>query len=137
MKRKYTYKEENNITEEISIVYKVQIIFKPKKKIKMELEDPKSSEFKNLSGAKKGELLEVSTKAEMEKFGYTVTITKAQRWDDKNKQMQIIGDNGIDGIFRKKIEKDQFNGLIQCKCYAPTSNISTDVIAQLDNNINH
>ena len=137
MKRKYTYKKENNITEEITIVYKVQIIFKPKKKIKMELEDPKSSEFKNLSGAKKGELLEASTKAEMEKFGYTVTITKAQRWDDKNKQMQIIGDNGIDGIFRKKIEKDQYNGLIQCKYYAPTSNISTDVIAQLDNNIDH
>ena len=51
--------------------------------------------------------------------------------------MQILGDNGIDGITRKKIGKDQYNRIIQCKCYAPTSQISTDVIAQIDNNIDH
>src|SRR5579859_3376305 len=105
MKRKYIYKEERNISEEIIIIRQVQIIFKPKKKIKMELEDYKSSEFKNLLPAKKEELLEIIIKAEMEKCGFTVTITKAQRWDDKNKQMQILGDNGIDGITRKKIGK--------------------------------
>ena len=51
--------------------------------------------------------------------------------------MQILGDNGIDGITRKKIGKDQYNGIIQCKYYAPTLQISTDVIAQIDNNIDH
>ena len=137
MKRKYIYREEKSISEEILITHQIQIIFNPKKKIKMELEDYTSPEFKKLTPARKGELLEVRTKAEMEKCGFTVTITKAQRWDDKNKQVEILGDNGIDGIARKKIGKDQYNGIIQCKCYAPTSTISTDVIAQIDNNIDH
>jgi hypothetical protein len=137
MKRKYTYIEENKLTEEVTIIRQFQIIFNPKKKIKMDLIDYSSTEFKKMSPAKKGELLEVKTKAELERYGFTVTITKAQRWDDQNKQVEILGDNGIDGIVRKKIEKDQYNGIIQCKCYAPTSNISTDVIAQLDNNIDH
>jgi len=137
MKRKYTYIEERNITEEIMIVHQFQIIFTPKKKIKMDLIDFLTPEFKKMSPAKKGELLEVKTKAEMKKCGFTITITKVQRWDDHNKQVEILGDNGIDGIVRKKIEKDQYNGILQCKCYAPTSTISTDVIAQLDNNIDH
>ena len=79
MKKKYIYTEENNITEEITIIRQVQIIFRPKKKIKMELENYNSSEFKKLSSTKKGELLEVTMKAEMEKCGFTITIIKAHR----------------------------------------------------------
>ena len=68
---------------------------------------------------------------------FTTTITQAQCWDDENKQMKIIGDNGIDGITRRKIGQNSYNGIIQCKCYAPTTVISTDVIAQIDNNLDH
>ena len=94
-------------------------------------------ELKKLTPIKKGELLELKTKEELEKQGFVITISRAQRWDEDSKRMQILGDNGIDALTRRKIGQYQYNGIVQCKCYASTSTISTEVIAQIDNNIDH
>ncbi len=59
--------------------------------------------MKKLTPIKKGELLEIKTKEELEKQGFVTTISKAQRWDENSKRMQILGDNGIDVLTRRKI----------------------------------
>ena len=137
MKRVFTLKSKHFITNQIYIKQRFQVIYRSMNNLTMgeNIIDP--SKLKELSAVKRGELLEVKTKEELEDQGFTTTITKAQRWDEERKQVQIIGDNGIDGITRKKIGQYSYNGIIQCKCYAPTSTISTDVIAQIDNNLDH
>ena len=137
MRRSFTQIVRKNITSEIKIMQTTQIIFEPKKKIKMQEESEHLAEVKNLSSTDKGEWLEVKTKEAMEAEGFTVTIIKAQRWDKNKREMQIIGDNGVDGITRIRINEYQYNGIIQCKYYAATTRISTDVIAQIDNNLDH
>ena len=103
----------------------------------MQEESEHLAEVKNLSSTDKGEWLEVKIKEAMEAEGFTVTITKVQRWNKNKREMQIIGENGVDGITRIRINEHQYNGIIQCKCYAATTRISTDVIAQIDNNLDH
>ena len=60
-------------------------------------------ELKKLTPIKKGELLELKTKEELEKQGFVTIISKAQRWDEDSKRMQILRDNGIDALIRRKI----------------------------------
>src|SRR6266496_721089 len=55
----------------------------------------------------------------------------------KYKKNQIMSENGIDAITRRRIGQHQYNGIVQCKYYASTSTILTEVIAQIDNNIDH
>ena len=89
---------------------------------------------------KKGEWLEEETKKQLDKLGFNTTITKSHTWKedgDATKKLKIIGDNGIDGYARTKIGTKEYRCIIQCKCYGRKSQISTDVIAQLENNVIH
>ena len=89
----------------------------------------------------KGEWLEEETKVQLEKLGFNTTITKSYSWTkDKNalkRKFKILGDNGIDGYARRKIESEEYKCIIQCKCYGKKTQISTDVIAHIESNIAH
>ena len=136
MKRKYKYKQKFQLSEEITVTKQIKIMYKPKRKIMKEEESKiiNEEELKQLTPIQKGTLLETKTKEIIEANGFTVTITKAHNWEDG--KLKILGDNGIDGIFRKKIQGTNYNRIIQYKCYASTSTISTNVVIQLDYNIN-
>src|SRR6266536_5250364 len=43
----------------------------------------------------------------------------------------------METLTRRKIGQYHYKEIVQCKCYASTSTISTEVIAQIDNNIDH
>ncbi len=137
MNRVFTLKTKTFLTRNLYIKLKCRIIFKYKNNQIMSEEIITQEELKKLTPIKKGELLELKTKEELEKQGFVTTISKAQRWDEDSKRMQILGDNGIDALTRRKIGQYHYNGIVQCKCYASTSTISTEVIAQIDNNIDH
>src|SRR6266542_1770531 len=137
MNRVFTLKTKTFLTRNLYIKSKCQTTFKYKNNQIMSEEIIIQEELKKLTPIKKGELLELKTKEELEKQGFVTTISKAQRWDEDSKKMQILGDNGIDAITRRKIGQYHYNGIVQCKCYASTSTISTEVIAQIDNNIDH
>ena len=55
MRRSFTQIIRRNITSEIKIIQTTQIIFEPKKKIKMQEESEHLAEVKNLSSTDKGE----------------------------------------------------------------------------------
>jgi hypothetical protein len=142
MKRKFSTITEKQITSEILIRTKQSIIYSPQKRLKMEEQQIVPKNLNKLSASQKGDWLEKETKKQLEKHGFSVTVTQSQYWEKdetnpKGFKKVIIGDNGIDGIARIRIEEKNYNCIIQCKCYAPTSSISTNVIAQLDNNIDH
>src|SRR6266496_4359521 len=47
--------------------------------------------------------------------------------------MQLI----MHTLTRRKIGQYQYNKIVQCECYVSTSTISTEVIVQVDNNIDY
>src|SRR6266496_2184268 len=57
--------------------------------------------------------------------------------DTYDKRIKIIGNNGIDGYSQKKIRSIEYKCIIQYKYYKKKSQISTDVIVQLENNVIH
>src|SRR6266542_314336 len=96
MNRVFTLKTKTFLTRNLYIKLKCQITFKYKNNQIMSEEIITQEELKKLTPIKKGELLEIKTKEELEKQGFVTTISKAQRWDKDSKRMQILGDNGID-----------------------------------------
>jgi len=141
MKRIYEHYQKRKINEELIFKQTTKIIFKPRKRIKMENNEIIPRNLKSWTPIKKGEWLEEETKKQLDKLGFSTTITKSHTWiedeDTYNKRIKIIGDNGIDGYARKKIGLIEYKCIIQCKCYGRKSQISTDVIAQLENNVIH
>ena len=103
MNRVFTLKTKIFLTRNFYVKSKCQITFKFKNNQIMSKEIITQEELKKLTPIKKGELLEIKTKEELEKQGFVTTISKAQRWDENSKRMQILGDNGIDVLTRRKI----------------------------------
>ncbi len=141
MKRIYEYHQKRKINEELIFKQTMKIIFKPRKRIKMEDNEIIPRNLKLWTSIKKGEWLEEETKKQLDKLEFSTMITKSYTWmedeDAYNKRIKIIRDNGIDGYIRKKIGLIEYKCIIQYKCYEKKSQISTDVIAQLENNVIH
>ena len=138
MKRTYEEHIEHIVSEEITIELITKITYKPRKKLRMDKEIIPEG-FDKWNSLKKGEWLEDETKNQLEQLGFTTTITKSYTWTKNEEQefprRKILGDNGIDGIARKKINGEIYQCIVQCKCYKKTTPISTDVIQHLDNNV--
>src|SRR6266496_1973069 len=113
MNRIFTLKIKPFLTRNLYIKSKCQIILKYENNQIMSKEIITQEGLKKLTPIKKGELLELKTKEELEKQGFVTTISRAQRWDEDGKRMQILGDNGIDALTRRKIGQHQYNGIVQ------------------------
>ena len=142
MKRIFQNYQRQKTNNEIIFERTTRIIYQPRKRIRMETNDEIIPRNLNIwTTIKKGEWLEEETKKQLDKLGFNTTITKSHTWmengDAINKQLKIIGDNGIDGFARKRIGSKEYKCIIQCKCYGKKSQITTDVIAQLENNVMH
>src|SRR6266496_4895436 len=103
MNRVFTLKTKTFLTKNLYIKLKCQITFKYKNNQIMNEKIITQEELKKLTSIKKGELLEIKTKEELEKQGFVTTVSKVQRWDEDSKKIQILGDNDIDALTRRKI----------------------------------
>jgi hypothetical protein len=148
MKRTYLTYTQQNINPELEIEQIIRITYRPIKRIKMnekssnKLKAILPSNFSQMTAPKKGQWLEEEIQRRMSKLEFNITITKSTTWEKNPEKpheyvQKIIGDNGIDGIARRRIEGEEYRCIIQAKCYAKTTTISTDVISHLENNVRH